>query len=128
MCRGNKTRMATQFFFVRDGVDAVEHEADKTVALAAHLAITCLPSMRTGPGCTPKAGAAAAAWAASAAAIKSLLGMQPTLAQVVPYGPLSIISTRLPCMRAALCAVMPAVPLPITATSTRIVFMVLSIH
>ena len=89
--------------------------------------ITCWPSMRTGPACTPKAGAAATAWAASAAAIKSLLGMQPTRAQVVPYGPLSIISTRLPCMRAALCAVMPAVPLPITATSTCIVFIVLSI-
>jgi hypothetical protein len=47
-------------------------------------AMTALPSTRTGPGWTPKPGAACSAWAASPAEMSSLLGMQPTRAQVVP--------------------------------------------
>ena len=56
-------------------------------------AITSRPSMRGAPACTPKARARSMPCAASAAAISSFVGMQPTRAQVVPYGPPSI-STR----------------------------------
>ena len=57
--------------------------------------------MRTGPGWTPNCGASASMWAASLAAISNLLGMQPTRAQVVPYGPLSMTSAVFPWARAA---------------------------
>ena len=50
-------------------------------------AITALPSTSTGPSRRrPNSGHRATPCAASAAAISSLLGMQPTRAQVVPYG------------------------------------------
>ena len=84
--------------------------------------ITSLPSMRTGPGYTPNVGASCARCAASAAAINSLLGMQPTRAHVVPYGPDSISTTFFVCSRAARNALMPAVPEPMMATSADSVF------
>jgi hypothetical protein len=45
-------------------------------------------------------------------------GMQPTRAQVVPSGPWSMITARTPALRSVLKAFMPAVPAPMTATST----------
>ena len=48
------------------------------------LCMTAWPSMVWGLAFTPKCGASRTARAASAAAISSLLGMQPTRAQVVP--------------------------------------------
>ena len=60
-------------------------------------AITAGPSIRTAPSSrSPNSRQRAGACAASAAAISSLLGMQPTRAQVVPYGPPSISTARLP--------------------------------
>src|SRR5450759_556578 len=86
--------------------------------------MTLRPSMRIPPSTwMPKPGALATAWAASAAAMRSLLGMQPTRAQVVPYSPPSIITALTPAALAARYAVMPAVPAPITATSTCMLFM-----
>lgn len=66
-----------------------------------------------------------AACAASAAAISSLLGMQPTRAQVVPYSPPSIKTTLSVHAMAARKARIPAEPAPITATSTYRLFMLL---
>ncbi|KFB69598.1 MAG: hypothetical protein CAPSK01_000657 [Candidatus Accumulibacter vicinus] len=57
--------------------------------------------MRSESTTTPKASACLAACAASAAAISSLLGMQPTRAQVVPYGPPSMTTTLRVCASAA---------------------------
>ena len=64
--------------------------------------ITSRPSTRFFPStCTPNPGASSMAWAASAAAMRSLDGMQPTRAQVVPWGPDSMITARAPRARAA---------------------------
>ena len=49
--------------------------------------------------------------------------MQPTRAQVVPSSPPSIIAALAPAPLAARYAARPAVPAPITATSTCMVFM-----
>jgi len=65
------------------------------------LSITAGPSMRTSPACTPKGAECCIACALSAAAIRSLLGMQPTRAQVVPYTPPSITTVRAPWALAA---------------------------
>jgi len=54
-------------------------------------------------------------WAACSTALE---GMQPTRAQVVPSGPWSISTARAPARRSVLYAFMPAVPAPMTATST----------
>lgn len=48
--------------------------------------------------------------------------MQPILAQVVPYGPPSIKTTRPPWERAARYAARPALPAPMTATSAVVDF------
>ena len=78
--------------------------------------ITAGPSMH-GSAWTPKTSARRASCAASAAAISSLDGMQPTLAQVVPANSGSISRVRAPQSRALRSADRPAVPAPITATS-----------
>jgi len=93
--------MAAHLVFIRHRVDAFDHEADEAVALAPTRAITATPSMRVVPGWTPNWGASCSMWAASAAAIRSLLGMQPTRAHVVPYTPRSISTVRAPCAFAA---------------------------
>ena len=84
----DETRVAADAVRRRDRVDAFEHEADEAVALALHarhhrLAVDSrrVPSRRR-----PNSGQRSRPCAASAAAISSLLGMQPTRAQVVPYG------------------------------------------
>ncbi len=65
-------------------------------------AMTSRPSTRLPPSaCTPKPGASSMACAASAAAMRSFEGMQPTRAQVVPYGPASMTTARAPRARAA---------------------------
>lgn len=46
--------------------------------------------------------------------------MQPARTQVVPHGPASISSVRAPASAAARRAAKPAVPAPITATSTSL--------
>ena len=88
------------------------------------LSMTARPSTRTAPSSRrPNWGQRCGACPASAAAIRSLLGMQPTRAQVVPCGPPSIRTTRLPCAIAARYAAKPEVPAPMTATSTDREFM-----
>src|ERR1700734_3361669 len=67
----------------------------------------------------PKGPAFFAPCATSAAAMRSLLGMQPTRAHIVPGGPCSMSSTRAPVADAAWYAARPAVPAPRTATSTE---------
>ncbi len=84
----------------------------------APAAITSRPSIRAAPAWTPNTGASRTACAASAAAISSLLGMQPTRAQVVPCGPPSIRTSRSVCSRTRRYAASPAVPAPMIATST----------
>ena len=73
-------------------------EADEAVALALdarhHGLAVDVDRAVAARGRTPAKRSTACA--ASAAAISSLLGMQPTRAQVVPYGPPSISSARLP--------------------------------
>ena len=83
--------------------------------------ITARRSTLTATACIPNAGKRATACAASAGAIRSLLGMHPTLAQVVPCSPPSISSARLPAALAARNAARPAVPAPMTATSVSMV-------
>ncbi len=64
--------------------------------------ITARPSMRTTPSRRiPKGAQRSGACAASAAAIRSLLGMHPTRAHVVPYGPSSISTACFPAEVAA---------------------------
>ena len=58
----------------------------------------------------PNAPARRTAWAVSAAAISSLEGMQPTLAQVVPAKRSSISTVLAPARRAQRSAARPAVP------------------
>jgi hypothetical protein len=64
--------------------------------------ITALPSTWRSPSRRrPNSGQRSTPCAASAAAMSSLLGMQPTRAQVVPYGPPSIRTVFLPAATAA---------------------------
>ena len=70
----------------------------------------------------PRGASACASCKPLAAASSSFDGMQPTRAQVVPNSPASISTARLPAERAARNADMPAVPAPITATSTFVSF------
>ncbi len=70
-------------------LDAVEHEADEAVALAldARHHRPAVDRDRAFEAQAELRPLLRGACAASAAAISSLLGMQPTRAQVVPYGP-----------------------------------------
>jgi hypothetical protein len=79
---------------------------------------TARPSTRGFALSMPNSLALSIPCAASAAATSNFDGMQPTRAQVVPYGPDSIITTFAPAFAASRRAASPAVPAPITATST----------
>ena len=81
-----KAGVAAQRVRCGDGIDALEHEPDEAVTLAldprhdgAAVDLDACRSARS-----PNSGHRAAACAASAAAISSLLGMHPTRAHVVP--------------------------------------------
>src|SRR6478735_5956547 len=90
-------------------------------------AITASPSTLTSPR-RPNASNRSTAWAASAGAISSLLGMQPTRAHVVPCTPPSISSAARPAAFAARYAASPAVPAPMTATSVSRVGIAVSLR
>ena len=80
--------------------------------------ITARPSTRKEQS-IPNPAACFAVWAISAAASRSLLGMHPTRAHVVPGGPCSMTTTRAVRAMAAWYAARPAVPEPKIATSTE---------
>jgi hypothetical protein len=68
----------------RNALNALQHESHEAIALAAH-AVHHLASVDAGrAGMDPEARCAFHAWAASAAAMRSFDGMQPTRAHVVP--------------------------------------------
>jgi hypothetical protein len=80
----DEARVAHQPLLGRPALHGVDHEADEAVAFAAHTRHHGAAIDRRRPGHDAEARRPATACAASAAAISSLLGMQPTRAQVVP--------------------------------------------
>ena len=80
----DEARVAQQALLGGPGLHRLDDEADEAVALAAHARHHRAAVDGHAAGVTPKRAASTMACAASAAAISSLLGMQPTRAQVVP--------------------------------------------
>ena len=116
-----RARPRTRWASGSASVDATTRPANRSRSRRTR-SITATPSTRTDSACTPKRLASRAWRAASAAAISSLLGMHPTRAHVVPYGPSSTSTQLRPSSAAALRAFKPAVPAPTIATSTPISF------